>query len=191
MRSRFSRSSSLSAQATWTNAGAANDLTFLPQAIDAVGVAEQVNGTAVAVSNLNTGALTAIYTGGTYTQSAAGPTVGDVQESGGYRYLVTGVGHSRVATSFQVVPVLPQAGSGIRGFFLNAIAANAFAANIVANETGTVAEEEDYAAADLSKTDMQIALNKNGVPYNVPGNSTEIVPLPAAAVIAQLHGLDR
>lgn len=185
----FSRSSSLPKQTTWTNTpGQANNLTFLPQAIDAVGVAEAVTGTATAVTNLNTAAITAIYTGGTYTQSGAGATTGDVQEVGGFPFLVTGVSHG-VVTKFQVVPTLPQASSGTRSFFLGASAAATFAANIVANETGTVAQEENNPAADLSTTHIQSALNANATPYTIPANAILIAPVSGAAVVEQKHGL--
>jgi hypothetical protein len=184
----FSRSSSLPKQTLWTNnPGVANNMTFLPQAIDAVGVAEGVTGTATAVSNLNTGAITAIYTGGTYTQGAS-PQTGDVQEVGGFPFLVTGVSHG-VVTKFQVVPVLPQASSGTRSFFLTASGASSFAANIVANETGTVAQEENNPAANLNTSHIQAALNKNATPYTIPANAILVAPVSGAAVVEQLHGL--
>src|SRR5580658_2040748 len=184
------RASALPKQSTWTQAGAQNDLTFLPQAIDAVGVAEQVNGSATRAANLNTGALAAIYTGGTYTQSAGKSTVGDVQESGGYPRLVTGVSQG-VATTAQVVPVLPQASSGTRSFFLGAIGTSnsSFDAAVVANETGTVAQQEDEPAANLSTADVNAALAHASPAYSVPANSIELVPVSGAAVIAQEHGL--
>jgi hypothetical protein len=186
----FSRSSSLPGYSEWTNAGVANDLTFLPQAIDAVGVAEAINGNANAVDNLNTAALTAVYTGGTYTQTSGKHTVGDVEESGGYPFLVTAVNSlTGAATLTQVVPVLPEASSGTRSFFLNAIAGTSFSASIVANETGSAAQEENNPSADLSVTNVNAALANDSPAYTVPTNSVEIVPMSGAALIEEYHGL--
>jgi hypothetical protein len=191
----FAAVATLPSESLWTtnpSVGSSNDdLTFIPQAIDAVGVAEQVNGTANPVDNLNTAALTAIYTGGTYTQSTSKATVGDVQESGGYPYLVTGVNAlTKAATLTQVVPVVPEVSSDTRSFFLGAIGASSFDTAIVANETGDAAQEESNVSDDLSTTNVDTALTDNSSsPYSVPANSIEIAPLSGASLIEQLHGL--
>jgi hypothetical protein len=185
----FARSSSLPPYSLWTDSGRPNDLTFIPQAIDAVGVAEQVNGSATPVTNLNTGALTAIYTGGTYTQNTSKPTVGDVQEQYGYPYLVTRVTTFGAPILEQVVPVLPDASSDTRSFFLSAIGAVPFDDAIVADETGPVAQAENNAEQNLSTTDVNEALTDNNPPYVVPANSVEIVPFSGATLIEQEHGL--
>ncbi len=185
----FARASSLPAQSTWTQATGANDLTFIPQAIDAVGVAEKVNGSATEASNFNTGALTAVYTGGTYTQNQGTHTVGDIIEAGGYPFVVTGVSRTGVITADeQVVPVLPVSYSSTRASFLGAINATTFSASIVANETDSVAQEENNGTEDLSATDVNAALALNSPPYTVPANSIEIVPFAASALIEQQHG---
>jgi hypothetical protein len=187
----FSRSSSLPSQSLWTNNGEANQLTFIPQATDAVGVAEQANGSDTTIGNLATGTLTALYGDKTYTQSASGPTAGDViaADSGtntnSFPEVVTGVTRAGVPTYEQVVPIVPQASSGTRSFFLSAIGDSTFA-SIVANETGSAAEEEENdASADLSVADV----NKGLSGLTVPANSVEVVPFSGAALIEQRHGL--
>jgi hypothetical protein len=78
-----------------------NHLSYIPQAQDAVGVAERVNGTAQVAANLGGGAC------------------GGAAQC--YPWLVTSVSRTGAAVSFPVVPVLPEASAGIRSFFLTAI----------------------------------------------------------------------
>jgi hypothetical protein len=187
----FARSTSLPAQTLWTQNGQPNDLTFIPQAIDAVGVAEATFGSGTTVGNFNTGALTAIYNGGTYIQNAGQNTVGDVIETGGYPFVVTAVSRAgSIASSEQVVPVLPQQSSGIRSFFLSAIGASPFNANVVANETGAAAQEENNPENDLSTTNINAALSLNSANYTVPSTGIAIVPMSGAQLIEQEHGFD-
>jgi hypothetical protein len=197
-----SRASSLPSYSLWTqNVGAANnDLTAVPLAIDAVGVAEQVNGTAIEASNFTTAALTAAYTGGS-TNTAPPYAIGEVVEAAGQGtgtgcsthdnpYYVTGVNTrtGAITSESQIIPVLPQASSGTRQFFLSAINATSFDAADVANETGAVAQEENNAKNDLSTTDVGNALANNSPDCSVPANSIEIVPFSGGQLIEQLHG---
>jgi hypothetical protein len=183
----FSRSSSLPSQTMWAQAGEPNNLTFFPQAIDAVGVAEQVNGSDTAIANFSTGTLTHVYLDTAFTQRTTGPTVGDVQVIGGFPSVVTAVSRKGVATTERVVPVLPQASSGTRSFFLSAIGASSFDAAVVANETGTAVQEENNAESDLSIADANAALALNSTASTVPTNSIEVVPFSGAALIEQEH----
>jgi hypothetical protein len=179
------RSASLPPYSTWVNAanpGVPNQLTFIPQAIDAVGVLQATFGTAAPIAGFTTAELTAIYTN---HNLGSGTNAGDI---------IAGVGgpplyHTARSGNVPVVPVLPTACSGTRAFFLSAINAVAFASNTVANESGPAIQMESDGTADLAPLSIQTALNQNSVPYTVPANAIAIVPFSGAEAIAQRHGI--
>lgn len=152
--------------------GNADDLTFIPMAEDAVGVAEELVGdsSSAEVSNFNTGALAAIYTGGTYTRDPGTHTVGDVFETSidgtDYPYVVSSINRSGAITGDEQVI-------------------------LVANETGKAAELDNDANADLKVTNINDALAGNSPSYTVPTTSPAIaiVPFSGAQLIMQEHGL--
>jgi hypothetical protein len=196
----FSRSSSLPGFANWKQNNAANtQLTFIPQAKDAVGVAEVpattggntvgnfIEDTTAPAGSATAGALTAIYSGSTFTQNAGTNTVGDVIETGGHPFVVTGVHGGVVTASQEVVGVLPQASSGTRGFFLNAIGVSSPNLSVVANETGSVAQEENNSAKDLSTTNINAAFAAQGSSFTVPSGADVIVPFSGAQAVEQNH----
>jgi hypothetical protein len=187
------RSSSLPSFTLWKQANSSfDDLTFIPLAKDAVGVAQEVyqNGAGTApagIANLNQisggGALTAIYTDTAYTQVSGSHTLGDVIPTS-----VSGaawpeyVYNSHGATEL-VVPTLPQTSSGTRSFFLNALGGS-FDASVVVEETGE--EENDY-TNDLSSTNIHTYLNSG---ESLPASGTgyvAIAPFSGAAAIEQNH----
>jgi hypothetical protein len=175
----FARSSSLPGQANWVNAAnptVTDQLTFIPQAIDAVGVAEVTIGSGTAVSNFASGALVAIYNAGTF---GTGTNVGDVVEVSGKPFIVT-VRGGGTGKQEQVVPTVPQAGSGTRGFWLTAVGSGSTPNAVVSNET----QEENKPANDLNTTNIQAGLS-----YTLPTDGIAIAPLSGGAAISQLHGL--
>jgi hypothetical protein len=195
-----SRASALPSESLWSsdnptggNSGVPDQLTWFPVAKDAVGIAEEKVGSTSSqtVPNFYTGALTAIYTGGTYQHTAGANTVGDVFETsiGGvnYPFVVTGVSLTgAISSSEQVIPVLPQSSSGTRSFFLSAINASTFNAATVANETGAAAQEENN-GADLLTANINKAL---GSLYSVNTSVPElaIVCFSGGQLIEQNHG---
>jgi ABC-type phosphate transport system substrate-binding protein len=189
-----SRSSSQPSYAYWTNNGnvgsSNNDLTFIPLATDAVGVAEAEIGTpASSVSNLTTAALEAIYNDAATDEGRA---VGDIIPSGTD---IDGVDNttsfpeyiwSSSATSVSAVPVvatLPQESSGTRSFFLSALGISSTGyASDVAEET--TSEENDY-SEDLSSTNIANALSS----LTLPSAYVAIAPFSGAQAIEQEHFL--
>jgi hypothetical protein len=202
----IARASALPSESDWSSdnptggvSGNADDLTFFPVGIDAVGVSEALVGdsSSTEVTNFNTGALTAIYGDGTYTQTAGTSTVGDIIEqtvngsTQTYPFVVTAVTRSgTVSSDEQVIPSVPQASSGTRKFFLAAIGESSFNTAVVADETGTVAEEENHPAEDLSVADLNAALDQNSPSYQVPTSAAAIAiaPMSGAQLIEQQHG---
>jgi hypothetical protein len=192
----FARATALPSQADWKQANPNdNNLEFIPEAIDAVGVAEQVNGTIGTsdnkVDNFTTATLTNLYNDTAYTQGAPGShTAGDVIITGGYPFLVTSVTRTGFTDS-QVIPVLPEKCSGVRSNFLGAIGATTYDQAVVAEENGPARQMVNNASADLSVTDVNAALALNTPSYTVPTTapSIEIVPFSGAQLIEQNHGI--
>jgi hypothetical protein len=193
----MARASSLPSYSYWTQAvgSSNNDLTQIPVAIDAVGVAEQTNGSATEDAAFTTADLQAVYND-SYTNNSAPYAVGEIVQSGGFPYFVAAVNKSGAITSeYQVVPVVPQSSSGTRSFFASALGINNSSLNkIVADESNTstvtdISQEENNAAADLKTANVNAALSAYSAGYSVPANSIEIVPFSGAQAIEQEHGL--
>ena len=152
---KIARSSGKPSAANTVTSGAAGDnLTSVPLARDAVGVATK--GISGSVTNLKTEQLVAIYGGGTgasatgnYHQNATATvfTPGDVTRGTAASddpKIVTGVSVSGAITaSVQLHPKAPQAGSGTRAFFLGAVdASNTTLASWVDDGSSTFHEND-------------------------------------------------
>jgi hypothetical protein len=202
----YARSSSQPALSSWSqNNGGVNDLSFIPQATDAVGVGEQTfdGSTATGTEPVTTFSQTQLfdlYTD-TTTTSSAPYAVGDIVNEGASAFpdVVTAVTRAgAISTEEPIVAVLPEASSGTRSFFTTATGfgnadtgvTNPFDGTTVANENGNAAQEENDANEDLNAANIQAALNQNTTALTLPtGDYVTVVPFSAAQLVEQEHGL--
>ncbi|MFC4245226.1 hypothetical protein ACFOYW_17795 [Gryllotalpicola reticulitermitis] len=184
----FARSSSLPGSATTASTGA--QLKYIPQAKDAVGLAEQKVGSATAITNFTDTELKAIYTDTVAGQDQSAPgldgnnwNVGDIYiaSNGAIPVYITTAQDTATPTGTSVIGAVPQASSGTRSFFLSAINVATLGSGGVANETGSThaVEENDVRAVSVASN-----LTGGGV-SSLPSSYDAIVPFSGASAIEQ------
>lgn len=178
----FARSTVYPDDATTVASGA--QLTYLPEAGDAVGVAELTNSGGTAQAAFTTAQLQALYGGLNY--HTPGPhvwNVGSIDSTDFSRsvYVMTATNPTPVVgtNAEYVYPVLQGPDSGNRLFFERAVGVSTLGSDVVV--------ENLLAENDIQALTPPTILSQGGVSVN--SNSIAIMPFSGASAIAQQKGL--